>query len=114
MARLPGAVAAWNTPDFDAVLKREVAQLPSGILPLQQAMSFGSHALDDGISVMILGAADAGGFIQVRAGIFFSGIVAGCNCADDPTPVDALSEYCELLLAIDKDTAEAAITLAAE
>jgi hypothetical protein len=47
-------------------------------------------------------------------GVFFSGIITGCSCADDPTPVETQNEYCELLFAIDKATAETTITLLAD
>lgn len=59
---------------------------------------------------MVLGASDDPGFIHARVGVFFTGIIAGCSCADDPTPVDTQNEYCELRLTIAKATAEAAVT----
>jgi hypothetical protein len=110
MIHLPEAVKAWNQPDFHATLKLEIEQLPGGQLPLQQGLSSSSHALDDAVSVMVLGASDDPGFIHARVGVFFSGIIAGCSCADDPTPVDTQNEYCELRLTIAKATAETAVT----
>lgn len=110
MIHLPEAVKAWNQPGFSATLKHEIEQLPSGQLPLQQCLSSSSHALDDAVSVMVLGASDDPGFIHARVGVFFSGIIAGCSCADDPTPVDTQNEYCELRLTIAKATAETAVT----
>lgn len=112
--QLPRALAAWNTPDFGATLKQEIEAAGAAALPLQQALSLSSHALDSGVSVMILGAGDTPAAIRARIGVFFSGIVAGCNCADDPTPVEAQHEYCEMELAIDRATAETAITLVAD
>ena len=66
MIRFPAALGAWNSPEFMAVLKREIEQLGGGQLP------------------------------------------------DDPTPVEPQNEYCELLFAIDKATAETTITLSAD
>jgi hypothetical protein len=56
---------------------------------------------------MILGASESDGHIRARTGVFFSGIDAGCSCADDPTPVEAQQEYCELEVDIDQATAAA-------
>lgn len=36
------------------------------------------------------------------------------SCADDPTPVDELTEYCVLQFDIDRTTADASVTLLAE
>ena len=114
MLCLPGALAAWNSSEFNDVLKREIEQQGAGRLPLQQGLSRSSHALDDSFSVMVIGAIDAPGCIRARVGIFYSGIVAGCNCADDPTPVEPQSEYCEVDLSIDKATAESSVTLVSD
>ena len=110
MPRLPMALAAWNTPDFEGALKREIEATGAGWLPLQQGLSSSSYALDDNISAMIIGVSDEPGCIRARVGIFYSGIIAGCSCADDPTPVEAQAEYCEVRLAIDKATAQTAVT----
>lgn len=114
MIRLPAALGAWNSPEFMAVLKREIEQLGGGQLPLQQGLTASSHALDDHFEAMIIAAADEAGFIRARVGVFFSGIITGCSCADDPTPIEPQNEYCELLFAIDKATAETTITLLAD
>ena len=44
----------------------------------------------------------------------YSGIIAGCSCADNPTPVSELNEYCEVQLEIDKKTAETKVALLPE
>lgn len=111
MIHLPDSLRAWRSPGFREVLKDEVERLNAGLLPLQQALKTSSHALDGPFEAMIIGVTDEPDVIRVKMGIFFSGIVAGCNCADDPTPVEAQNEYCELSLAIDKATAEASVTL---
>lgn len=108
MIRLPEAVSAWGTPDFSGVLTR-LLELHAGQLPLQQGLVTGNYALDDGIDVMIIAASAQGECIRVTAGVFYSGIIAGCSCADDPTPVAAHPEYCVVQVDIDKNTAETRI-----
>jgi hypothetical protein len=109
MLRLPAAVQAWNTPAFAAVLKDELARQAAD-LPLQQAAMHSSAILEGDIEIMVIGTRQDDGCIRAHVGVFFAGIVAGCSCADDPTPVEAQPEYCELRLAIDMATADAIAT----
>lgn len=112
MLRLADSLAAWNSPAFAAVLQRELEQAGGAQLPLQRGLAATSVALDEKIEVMFLGAVEEPGCIRVRLGVFFAGIVAGCSCAGDPTPIEPQNEYCELLLSIDKATADASAMLA--
>jgi hypothetical protein len=114
MPRLPQSLNAWNTPGFRDVLKREIEQLDAAVLPLQQGLARSSHVSDRPFQAMILGVHEEAALIRVKAGIFYSGIIAGCSCADDPTPIDELNEYCVLQLDIDRTTAEATVTLLEE
>lgn len=114
MIRLPRALSVWGSPDFDGVLKEEIERLAADQLPLQKGLSTTSYPVGEGFRVMVIGSSAADGFIRARAGIFYSGIVAGCNCADDPTPVEAQPEYCEVQIDIDRETAGATITLLGE
>lgn len=114
MIRLTNALNAWGTPEFEDILKKEIEQLDAGQLPLQQGLTTGSYALDCKLKAMIIGVSEEAGFIRVKAGIFYSGIIAGCSCADDPTSVNEESEYCVVQLDINKLTAETAIALVAE
>jgi len=50
----------------------------------------------------------------VKAGLLYAGIIAGCSCADDPTPIDEVTEYCVVRFDIDKATAETKVTLLSE
>lgn len=114
MIHLPRSLEAWNSPDFEAALKRELEQLGAGKFPLQQGLSMSSYAIDDTYDVMVIGFTDGPGSIHAKVGIFYFGMTAGCNCADDPTPVEPQSEYCEVMFAIDKRTGEASVTLLAD
>ena len=107
--RLPAALAAWNTPAFNETLKRELEAAGAAALPLQQCLAASSYALDEGCSVMILGAGEEIGLIRARVGVFFRGIIAGCSCADDPTPIEPQQEYCELELLIDRNNGVAIV-----
>lgn len=111
MVYLHKTLAAWNTEQFEAALKSEVEQLKVEQLPLQQALSHSSIALDSPVKAVILGAEQHNDTIRVKAGLFYEGLVAGCSCADDPTPVEAVPEYCEVLLEIDLQTASTTVTL---
>lgn len=111
MIRLNKSLDAWRTPAFQAVLKDEIEGLDGNLLPLQQGLSYSSHANVDGYTATILDAVAEGGRLRVRAGLFYTGIIAGCSCADDPTPIDAIHEYCEACFDIDMTTGETAVTL---
>lgn len=111
MTRLRKALNAWGARDFDVILKKEIEQLDTGQLPLQQGLSAGSYALGDKIEAMIIAAHEEDGVIRAKVGIFYSGILAGCSCADDPTPVEAQPEYCEVQVDIDRQTGETTIAL---
>src|SRR3569623_1633443 len=110
MIRLPEAVRAWGTPDFSGVLTR-LLKSHAGQLPMQKGLATSNYAFDDGIDLMIIAAAAHFEYLRVTAGVFYSGIVAGCSCADDPTPVEAQPEYCVVQVDIDKITAETRIRL---
>lgn len=111
MISLPESLAAWGTPDFPAVLKREL-EASGTQLPLQEALAGSSAVFGDRIEVMVIASDADAGRIQAKVGVFFSGIVAGCSCADDPTPVEAQNEYCELRVDIDRRTAAAEVRIA--
>ena len=93
MFKLDSSLQAWNTDSFVETFKKEVCALSGGQLPLQQGLSNSSYALDDKLSVTVLDVTHDDEYISVKAGIFYTGIIAGCNCADDPGPVDEINEY---------------------
>lgn len=111
MMRLPESLAVWGSAGFERVLKQELERLDAGSLPLQQGLTGSSVALGDRLEVMVIGVGDDAERIRVTVGVFYAGLVAGCSCADDPTPVEAQSEYCELLITIDKATGAASARL---
>ena len=110
MIALPLSLAARHEADFRDRLKQELQSL-AGELPLQQGLSQGSVALTEDAQVMILAVEDDGEGLMARFGVFYTSVIAGCSCADDPTPLDVVSEYCEMQVVIDGDSALAVVSL---
>lgn len=104
MPHLIKSLNAWTTPEFSSVLKQELEQLEITQLPLQQGLTSSSYVLDRPIKVMALNYEDQPTHINAKIGIFYRGMISGCNCADDPTPEDEIAEYCEVLVLIHKQT----------
>ena len=111
MIILSTSLEAWGSDLFKDTLKNEIEKLNVEQLPLQQGLKHSSHAVYDDPGVVILSVTEDDDCIRVKAGVFYSGIISGCSCADDPTPVDLVSEYCELQLDINKTTARTGISL---
>ena len=111
MLKLTSSLKAWNTNDFNNVLKKEICSLDANTLPLQQGLSNSNYANADNLSTTILKVENDDNNLYVKAGLFYTGIIAGCNCADDPTPVNENNEYCEVLFCINKKTAETTVSL---
>ena len=111
MIKLGDSLAAWHGADFATVFKREVAMLSLDQLPLQQALTSGSVASKENLQITINRSQQQQDKLVVDAGIFYSSIIAGCNCADDPTPTDLINEYCELRFSIDLNSAETHVSV---
>jgi len=109
--RLEKSLDAWGTPALKSVLKQELEQSGVEQLPLVEGMTHGSVPLDDTVEVMVQSVSETDEAICAKVGIFYKSVIAGCACADDPTPTDEVNEYCEVRLEIDKTTAEATIVL---
>jgi len=114
MIQLNESLSAWGTPDFELVLKHEIAHLDINLLPLQQGLSSSNYVTDDPVTVIINLVIEMDEMIRIKAGIFYKGMMGGCSCADDPTPVNENNEYCEVLLDIDKTTGRTSVTLITE
>lgn len=114
MIKLPKTVAAYSTPEFEAVLKEEIQHISIDSLPLQQGLSQSSHVSERDISATIINVTETTGLIQVKTGIFYAGIIAGSCCTDDPTPMCEQAEYCEVLFVINRVTGETTVTLCQE
>ena len=107
-------MSEWRRPDFEDILKQEITSLGTEELPLQQGISQGSYVCDEPVRVMVIRVVEEADYLRAKIGVFYSSIIAGCNCADDPTPVDTLPEYCVIQFTINKKTAETTATLLQE
>ncbi len=114
MTRLPNSLNAWGTPGFETILKQEIEQMGAAQLPLQQGLTRSSHVTDRPFQAMVIAVREEKGRIRAKAGIFYTGVIAGCSCADDPTPIDEQTEYCVVQIDIDRATADAQVTLLPE
>jgi len=111
MVLLVNSLSKWNTDEFEKTLKTELECLTGKEIPLQAGLQHSSYALDDNIKTTILRCDEDVSVVNVVAGVFYNGIIAGCSCADDPSPTDLQTEYCEIIVVIDKKTASADISL---
>ena len=102
--QLSNVIKHWGTPLFDLALKSALENMPVGMLPLHQATTQGGIVDDSDISASILGSDEHDDVIRVRASIFFTEIVAGCNCNDPPIETNG---HCLLETIIEKTSAEA-------
>ena len=111
MIKLTQTLAAWNSEGFKQQFKEEVEQIPADQLPLQKGLSLSSYVSAEPFKVMVISVTDDASAIHVKAGIFYSGIIAGCSCSDDPSPTDVQAEYCDVQFTIDKTTAQTSTKL---
>lgn len=109
--KLAHVLQAWNADNAKKVIKEEIEKLDSTLLPLQKGLSLSSYVSDKPFSVTVLNLSNDNESKTVKVGVFYTGIIAGCSCADDPSPQDEQNEYCELQFIIDKNTAETRINL---
>lgn len=115
MSKLTTVVSSWGNDDFSSVIRSELLTLDASLLPLQNALSAGHYVSDEAFDIMILSCSECNDNIIVKAGVFYLGVISGCNCADDPSPGNAsTTEYCELQFTINKLSAEFNVVLLAE
>jgi len=109
--KLPLSLEAWDTAAFNDVFKNEVSQLDRHLLPLQKALTHSSYVSDEAINPVILSYSANQHHLHIRCTVFYTGIIAGCSCSDDPTPQDTQQESCDLALKINRDDAITQIDL---
>ena len=94
---LVDSVGAFGAPAFPEVLKRELLALPDGILPI--AGEQGGLIDPASLEVTLLSSRADAERIEVDVGVFFTEIVGGCSCGDEPFGVNG---YLELSLRIER------------
>ena len=98
----------WESDTFTQTLKSELENLETSIIPLDKGTSQGGYVDDSNITATVLRVSDDMTTIHAHVGIFFTEIVVGCGCGDDPMPTNA---YCEMQIDIDKATGESAFII---
>lgn len=111
MITLKQTLQSLNNPDIKTIAKNELQKLDSKLLPLQQGLSYSSAISNSPFSIVILNIEEKNDVVNIKSGIFYTGIIAGCSCSDDPTPMDEQNEYCEIMFSINKTSAETTVTL---
>lgn len=111
MIHLKETLQAFGTTSFEKIAKDEINNVSSELLPLQQGLSLSSYVSKTPFSVIILNVEEETNIIKIKTGIFYTGIIAGCSCADDPSPLDEQNEYCELQFNINRTSSETSVKL---
>ena len=105
MITLQKTLQAWDTSHFNSAFKNEIIALDRQLLPLQKGLSFSSYVSKETISPVIISSSVNATHLLIKASIFYTGIIAGCSCSDDPSPQDTQQESCDLLFRIKLDNA---------
>jgi len=103
MPKLLDVLQQWPSGAFNAALKQRLEALPAGSLPLEHGVTRCGIVDDSHISVTVINTRQLENGVEARIGIFFTEIVAGCVCGEDPTAENA---YLELLVTIDQITGD--------
>ena len=104
MLKLPSTLGNHLPDSLKKILKKELESLPAGVLPLENGLTQGGYVDDNNITATVLNVSEQQSVINARVGVFFTEIVGGCNCNDDPFEINA---YCEIIISIHKSTSEA-------
>ena len=111
MIDLSETLATWPTSEREAALKRALEGLDAACLPLQQALARGSQVTAEPLQVMVLTTAETEDGLRARVGVFFTSLIGGCQCADDPTSLESLPEYAQIEVTIQRETGMAHLRL---
>lgn len=110
--KLTKSLNAWGSLEFTEILKFELEEQPIDALPLQEGLLRTSNVMNEPFNVMVLNSSTSNDSIRAKVGVWYKGVIGGCSCADDPSPVDSIDEYCEVEIEIDKATGCATAVLA--
>ncbi len=111
MINLTQTAQASGSVKLKEIAKTEIESIEPTLLPLQKGLTHSSYVGNAAFKAVILNVTDENNIITVKAGVFYSGIIAGCSCSDDPSPTDEQTEYCELQFDINKDNANTEVIL---
>ncbi|MBF0257005.1 MAG: hypothetical protein HQL47_11245, partial [Gammaproteobacteria bacterium] len=94
--QLPDSLAALGRPEFAQLLNAELracSNQPPLQQALQRAMRQGSQVLESDLQIQLQSLSVENEALQLRLGVFFSSLIAGCNCADEPLTPDLSLEH---------------------
>lgn len=91
--------SAARAPAIAALLR----ELPPGTLPLQACCAHGGWVDQDDLEIRVRGVREDRQGLKAELDVFFTEVVGGCNCHDDPTRHPA---YARLRLCIDRRTGD--------
>jgi len=111
MTSLRNTLLNWQQPQLKSVLTQELLQLDNDALPLQKATNFGGSIKPEQLDLVILSTTENNDDLLIKTGVFFTEIIGGCNCHDDPTEENI---YCEVLITINKKNASSRFMLIEE
>jgi len=111
MFTLQKSLQAWDKKNFNNTFKSEVSTLDKQLLPLQKGLQLSSYVSAEKITPVILASSANTTHLLIKTTIFYTGIIAGCSCSDDPSPQDTQQESCDLLFHINRHNGETSIEL---
>jgi len=82
-------------------LQRDLNALDSGLLPLAQAMQYGSMPVPGSHCALVHAVQSDGQRITARGVLLFRSVEAGCACENDPTPMNEIQEQADFILTLD-------------
>jgi len=100
------ALNDFGADTFSGSFKQAFKSLSAGDLSLSACCNHSGDIDETSIDVTILNSTETKQVIQLKIGIFFHEVLAGCACSDDPSQaVTYENGYCELDAEINKTTA---------
>jgi hypothetical protein len=103
MLKLTLTIQEHNPDTLGHILKKELESGTGAALPLHKGANEGGYCDASNLEVTILSLEQNAQVIRAMIGVFFTEVVANCSCGDEPLEKPA---YCEMLLNIDRTTAE--------
>jgi len=93
MIKFSQTLENWQTDLFSQSLKKDIAGLKTGILPLQQATTQGGIVNDDHLTTTVLSHYKKENSIIISIGIFFTEIIPSCSCGYAPMGINANTTF---------------------
>jgi hypothetical protein len=103
VARLSRVRDSWAGPDFATILGDELQALGGEGLPLHLGLNEGGMVDASRLQVTVIRSEADPAVIRATVGLFFTEVVGGCSCGDEP---EAKPVYCEMRVHIDRGSAE--------